>query len=94
NKEHKAMTEQLMAVNTAQATEIDKLNKELDRWREQQGDKNRETSLQEEIEKLRKELGKSQTECKILEDTYTREKAELQQVTKTGSILNQLITEN
>ncbi|XP_072430500.1 unconventional myosin-Vb isoform X3 [Chiloscyllium punctatum] len=79
NKEHKAMTEQLMAVNTAQATEIDKLNKELDRWREQQGDKNRETSLQEEIEKLRKELGKSQTECKILEDTYTREKAELQQ---------------
>ncbi|XP_067886637.1 unconventional myosin-Vb [Heterodontus francisci] len=79
NKEHKALTEQLTAVTSAQATEINKLNKELDRWREQQGDENRATSLQEEIERLRKELDKSQTEHKILVDSYTIEKAELQQ---------------
>ncbi|XP_041046932.1 unconventional myosin-Vb isoform X2 [Carcharodon carcharias] len=79
NKEHKVLTEQLMAVTSAQATEINKLSKELDRWREQQGDENRANSLQEEIEKLHKELEKSQTERKILVDAHTREKAELQQ---------------
>ncbi|XP_038646436.1 unconventional myosin-Vb isoform X2 [Scyliorhinus canicula] len=79
NKEHKTLAEQLMAVTTAQATEINKLSKELDRCREHQGDENRTTSLQEEIEKLRKELEKSQAERNILVDTHTREKTELQQ---------------
>ncbi|XP_072920178.1 unconventional myosin-Vb [Hemitrygon akajei] len=79
NKEHKALSEQIMAVNAAQATEIDKLQKELERCREQQGQENRATSLQEEIDELHKELEKSQKERKILEDSSAREKAELQQ---------------
>ncbi|XP_078276446.1 unconventional myosin-Vb isoform X2 [Rhinoraja longicauda] len=79
NKEYKALTEQMMAVTTAQATEMDKLHKALDRCREQQGEENKATSLQEEIDELRKELEKSQKHRKILEDTSTREKAELQQ---------------
>ncbi|XP_051866107.1 unconventional myosin-Vb isoform X2 [Pristis pectinata] len=79
NKEYKALTEQMTAVTMAQATEIDKLHKELERCREQQGEENRASSLQEEVEELRKELEKSQKERKILVDTSTREKAELQQ---------------
>ncbi|XP_069779986.1 unconventional myosin-Vb isoform X2 [Narcine bancroftii] len=79
NKEYKAITEQMMAVTTAQATEIDKLHKELERCRDQQGEENRMTSLQEEIDKLRKELEESYKERDILVDTSTKEKVELQQ---------------
>ncbi|XP_032889430.1 unconventional myosin-Vb [Amblyraja radiata] len=79
NKEYKAVAEQMTSITAAQATEINKLHKELDRCREHQGEENRATSLQEEIDELRKELEKSQKQHKILEDTSTREKAELQQ---------------
>lgn len=59
--------------------EVEKLQKELERQRQNQQDENQLSTLQEEIEALRAELAKSKEERKITEDLYMNEKQQLQQ---------------
>uniref|UniRef100_A0A4W3JK75 Myosin VB n=1 Tax=Callorhinchus milii TaxID=7868 RepID=A0A4W3JK75_CALMI len=82
NKDYKTLSEQLISVTGAHHVEVEKLQKELERQRELNGDGNgnRVIPLQEELEKLRAQLEESQSERKILAETYSKEKGELQQV--------------
>uniref|UniRef100_A0A4W3J2W7 Myosin VB n=1 Tax=Callorhinchus milii TaxID=7868 RepID=A0A4W3J2W7_CALMI len=81
NKDYKTLSEQLISVTGAHHVEVEKLQKELERQRELNGDGNgnRVIPLQEELEKLRAQLEESQSERKILAETYSKEKGELQQ---------------
>ncbi|XP_077319139.1 unconventional myosin-Vb isoform X2 [Lithobates pipiens] len=79
NKDYKDLKEQLVIVTTSHSTEVEKLQKELERQRQNQQDDNQLASLQEEIEALRAELERSRDERKIVEDSYMSEKQQLQQ---------------
>ncbi|XP_040192798.1 unconventional myosin-Vb isoform X2 [Rana temporaria] len=79
NKDYKDLKEQLVTVTTSRSTEVEKLQKELERQRQNQQDDNQLASLQEEIEALRAELESSRDERKIVEDSYMSEKQQLQQ---------------
>ncbi|XP_075697095.1 unconventional myosin-Vb isoform X2 [Rhinoderma darwinii] len=79
NKEHKDLKEQLASVTLTRTTEVEKLQKQLEKQRQNQQDDNQLSSLQEEIEALRAELAKSKDERKITEDLYMNEKQQLQQ---------------
>ncbi|XP_069602893.1 unconventional myosin-Vb isoform X2 [Ranitomeya imitator] len=79
NKDHKDLKEQLASVTSAHVVEVEKLQKELERQRQNQQDENQLSSLQDEIEALRAELAKSRDEKKIAEDSYMTEKQQLQQ---------------
>ncbi|KAM9331037.1 unconventional myosin-Vb [Gastrophryne carolinensis] len=79
NKEHKDLKEQLVVAQTTYTSEVEKLQKELEKQRQNQQDENQLSSLQEEIEVLRAELAKSRDERKILEDSCVSEKQQLQQ---------------
>uniref|UniRef100_A0A8C8SNA2 Myosin VB n=1 Tax=Pelusios castaneus TaxID=367368 RepID=A0A8C8SNA2_9SAUR len=74
NKEYKHLNEQLSTLTSAYATEVEKLKKELEQNRQNQGDDNRLVNLQEEIKSLRLELGKAHSERKIIEDTHDKER--------------------
>ncbi|XP_064411640.1 unconventional myosin-Vb [Latimeria chalumnae] len=78
NKEYKNLTEQLNTVTTTYSTEMEKLQKEVDRYRQTQGNENQIASLQEEIEKLQAKLKGAISERKILEEAYSSEKEKLQ----------------
>lgn len=69
-----------MIVTTSHSAEVEKLQKALERQRQNQQDDNQLASLQEEIEALRAELERSRDERKIVEDSYMSEKQQLQQV--------------
>ncbi|XP_043934210.1 unconventional myosin-Vb isoform X2 [Protopterus annectens] len=77
-KEYKQLTEQMSVAAVGYSTEIDKLHKELERYKQNQGDGNQLSSLQEEIERLHAVLEKAYSERKILEENYTNEKNSLQ----------------
>ncbi|XP_071989360.1 unconventional myosin-Vb isoform X2 [Engystomops pustulosus] len=79
NKEHKDLKEQLVSVTSAHTAEVEKLQKELERQRQNQQDENQLSSLQEEIQALRAELTQSRDERKITEDLYVSEKQQMQQ---------------
>uniref|UniRef100_A0A452GZU1 Myosin VB n=1 Tax=Gopherus agassizii TaxID=38772 RepID=A0A452GZU1_9SAUR len=74
NKEYMHLNEQLSALTSAYATDVEKLKKELEQYRQNQGDTNQLVNLKKEIESLRLELEKSHSERKIIEDTYDKEK--------------------
>lgn len=79
NKEVKTLSEQLSAITSAHAMEVEKLKKEVACYQQSQ-DEDRGPQLQEEVESLRTELQKAHSERKVLEDTHTREKDELKKV--------------
>ncbi|KAM9481121.1 unconventional myosin-Va isoform 3-T3 [Clarias gariepinus] len=72
HKENRVMGERLNSLESAHATESERLRKELTRLRGVEEDArnsaNRVTTLQEELEKLRKELETTQKEKKAIED--------------------------
>ncbi|XP_034629934.1 unconventional myosin-Vb [Trachemys scripta elegans] len=70
NKEYRHLNEQL----SAYSTDVEKLKKELEQYRQNRGDTNQLVNLKKEIESLRLELEKSHSERKIIEDTYDKEK--------------------
>ncbi|KAM5305478.1 unconventional myosin-Vb-like [Glossophaga mutica] len=76
NKEFKTLSEQLSTVTSTHAMEVEKLKKELAHYQQSRGGDS-SPRLQEEVESLRTELQKANSERKILEDTHTREKDEL-----------------
>ncbi|XP_077916477.1 unconventional myosin-Vb isoform X1 [Halichoerus grypus] len=76
NKEFKTLSEQLVAVTSTHAVEVEKLQKELARYQEGHGGDS-SLRLQEEVESLRAELHRAHSERKILEDAHTKEKDEL-----------------
>ncbi|XP_053557079.1 unconventional myosin-Vb [Bombina bombina] len=81
NKEQKDLKEQLAVIATTHVAEVEKLQKELKKQKQNQQDENQlgVVTLQEEIEVLRSELTKAQSERKIVEDTLMSEKQQLQQ---------------
>ncbi|XP_040120408.1 unconventional myosin-Vb isoform X1 [Oryx dammah] len=76
NKELKTLSEQLSAITSAHAMEVEKLKKEVACYQRSQ-DEDRGPQLQEEVESLRTELQRAHSERKVLEDTHTQEKDEL-----------------
>ncbi|KAL8204286.1 UNVERIFIED_CONTAM: Unconventional myosin-Vb [Gekko kuhli] len=74
SKEYKLLNEQLSATASTYSSELEKLKKELERYRRKSGDGNQIASLQEEIDALRLALEKAHGERKIVEDTYVKEK--------------------
>uniref|UniRef100_A0A673CDP7 Unconventional myosin-Vb n=1 Tax=Sphaeramia orbicularis TaxID=375764 RepID=A0A673CDP7_9TELE len=69
-----SQTEQLLLANTTLGTEVNKLQKELEHVRSQQGDGNQITSLQDELERLRAELREAYAQRKRLEEEHNSEK--------------------
>uniref|UniRef100_A0A6Q2XQN1 Myosin VB n=1 Tax=Esox lucius TaxID=8010 RepID=A0A6Q2XQN1_ESOLU len=65
---------------TSLDSEVNKLQKELEVMRSRQGDGSQLTSLQDELEKLRAELQEAHAHRKKLEEEYSSEKMELEQV--------------
>uniref|UniRef100_A0A8C9BM28 Unconventional myosin-Vb n=2 Tax=Phocoena sinus TaxID=42100 RepID=A0A8C9BM28_PHOSS len=76
NKEFKMLSEQLSAITSTHATEVEKLKEELACYQQSQ-DGDSSPQLQEEVESLRTELQRAHSERKVLEDAHTREKDEL-----------------
>lgn len=79
NKEFKMLSEQLSAITSTHATEVEKLKEELACYQQSQ-DGDSSPQLQEEVESLRTELQRAHSERKVLEDAHTREKDELRKV--------------
>lgn len=67
-------------VNTTLGSEVDKLQKQLERVRSQQDGGGQLTSLQEELEMMREQLQEASALKKQMEEEYSSEKLELQQV--------------
>ncbi|XP_022624059.1 unconventional myosin-Vb isoform X1 [Seriola dumerili] len=79
SKEYRTQNEQLQIVNVSLGSEVNKLQKELDQIRGQQGEGSQLTSLQEELQKLREELQEAHAHRKRLEDEHGTEKLDLRQ---------------
>ncbi|XP_040914696.1 unconventional myosin-Vb isoform X2 [Toxotes jaculatrix] len=79
SKEHRAQNEQLMMVNSALGSELNKLQKELQQVRGQRGDGGQLTSLQDELAKLREELQQAYADRKRLEEEHGIETLGLRQ---------------
>ncbi|XP_051019612.1 unconventional myosin-Vb isoform X2 [Acomys russatus] len=76
NKEFKTLSEQLSAVTSTHAMEVEKLKRELAHYQQHQ-EAESSLQLQEEVQSLRTELQKAQSERKVLEDAHHRENGEL-----------------
>lgn len=76
NKEFKTLTEQLSAVTSTYAMEVEKLKRELAHYQQNQ-EADASLQLQEEVQSLRTELQKAQSERRVLEDAHSRENGEL-----------------
>lgn len=76
NKEFKTLTEQLSAVTSTHAMEVEKLKRELAHYQQNQ-EADASLQLQEEVQSLRTELQKAQSERRVLEDAHSRENGEL-----------------
>ncbi|XP_032741245.1 unconventional myosin-Vb [Rattus rattus] len=76
NKEFKTLSEQLSAVTSTHAMEVEKLKKELARYQQNQ-EADPSLQLQEEVQSLRTELQKAHSERRVLEDAHNRESGEL-----------------
>ncbi|KAG8456838.1 hypothetical protein GDO86_002574 [Hymenochirus boettgeri] len=79
SKDYKDLREQLTTAANSHSAEVEKLHKELEKRKQSQQDGNQLVSLQEELEALKAELGKAQSEKKIVEDSLTNEKQQLLQ---------------
>lgn len=79
SKEYRTQNEQLVLVNTSLGAEVNKLQKQLEQVRSQQGEGGQLTSLQEELERLREELQEASAQRKKLEEEHSNEKLGLQQ---------------
>ncbi|XP_058472831.1 unconventional myosin-Vb isoform X2 [Solea solea] len=79
SKDYKAQNVKLQQVNTTLESEVSKMHKELEVIRGQQGDGGQLTSLQKELERLRKELQEAHAQRKKLEEEHSSEKMSLQQ---------------
>ncbi|XP_066568297.1 unconventional myosin-Vb isoform X1 [Amia ocellicauda] len=77
NKEYKAQNELLTIANNNYATEVQKLQKEVQYFRDHKDDGNQLGTLQEELERLRAELESAHSQRKQLEEEYSTEKASL-----------------
>ncbi|XP_068609278.1 unconventional myosin-Vb [Brachionichthys hirsutus] len=75
SKEYRSQNEQLAVANTSLSSEVNKLQKELQQSRSQQGEGGQ---LQEELKRLREELQEAAAQRKTLEEEYGTEKWELQ----------------
>ncbi|KAL1773922.1 unconventional myosin-Vb isoform X2 [Sigmodon hispidus] len=76
NKEFKTLSEQLSAVTSTHAVEVEKLKRELAHYQQNQ-EADTSLQLQEEVQSLRSELQKAQSERRVLEDAHSRENGEL-----------------
>ncbi|XP_052011714.1 unconventional myosin-Vb [Apodemus sylvaticus] len=76
NKEFKTLTEQLSTVTSTHAMEVEKLKKELAHYQQNQ-EADTSLQLQEEVQSLRTELLKAQSERRVLEDAHNKENGEL-----------------
>ncbi|XP_021086551.1 unconventional myosin-Vb isoform X4 [Mesocricetus auratus] len=76
NKEFKTLSEQLSAVTSTHAMEVEKLKKELAHYQQNQ-EADTSLQLQEEVQSLRTELQRAQSERRVLEDAHSRENGEL-----------------
>ncbi|XP_041816149.1 unconventional myosin-Vb isoform X1 [Chelmon rostratus] len=79
SKELRTQNEQLLMVNTSLGSEVNKLQKQLELVRGQQGGGGQLTTLQEELERLRRELQEALAQRKKLEEEHSNEKLGLQQ---------------
>ncbi|XP_029371529.1 unconventional myosin-Vb isoform X2 [Echeneis naucrates] len=79
SKEYRAQNEQLQQVNVSLGSEVNKLQKELEHIRVQQGGAGQLASLQEELQRLRAELEEAHAHSKRLEDEHATEKLGLTQ---------------
>lgn len=76
NKEFKTLSEQLSAVTSSHAVEVEKLKKELAHYQQNQ-EADTSLQLQEEVQSLRTELQKAHSERRVLEDAHNKENGEL-----------------
>ncbi|XP_057645309.1 unconventional myosin-Vb isoform X1 [Chionomys nivalis] len=76
NKEFKTLSEQLSVVTSTHAMEVEKLKRELAHYQQNQ-EADTSLQLQEEVQSLRTELQRAQSERKVLEDAHSRENNEL-----------------
>lgn len=90
SKEYKTQNEQLQQVNVTLGSEVNKLQKQLEQVRSQQGDGGQLTSLQEELERLREALQEATAQRKKLEEEHSTEKLDLQQVRRPEVCFHQL----
>ncbi|XP_058243410.1 unconventional myosin-Va isoform X7 [Hemibagrus wyckioides] len=84
NKENRLMGERLNGLESAHATESERLRRDLTRLRgveeEARNSANRVSTLQEELEKLRKDLQNTQKEKKAIEDWAQTYQDEMEQM--------------
>lgn len=85
SKEYRTQNEQLLVANTSLGSEVNKLQKQLEQVRSQQGEGGQLTSLQEELERLREQLQEASAHRKRLEEEHSTEKLGLQQVREQES---------
>ncbi|XP_069557027.1 unconventional myosin-Vb isoform X1 [Brachyistius frenatus] len=79
SKDLRSQNVQLQTVNVSLGSEVNKLQKVLEQMRSQQGDGGQLTSLQEEVERLKKELQEAHAQAKRLGEEHSSEKLGLQQ---------------
>lgn len=73
-------SDKLAVANTTLVSEVSKLQKELETARTRKGEATNMSSLQEELEKLKKELQEAYAQRKKLEEEHSTEKLGLEQV--------------
>lgn len=80
SKELRIQNDQLQQVNVSLGSEVEKLQKQLERARDLQGGDSQLTSLQEELDKMREQLDEASLQKKKMEEEHSTEKLDLQQV--------------
>lgn len=75
----RTQNDQLQQVNVTLGSEVEKLQKQLERARVQGGD-SQLTSLQEELDKMREQLEEASLQKKKMKEEHSTEKLDLQQV--------------
>lgn len=76
----KTQNDQLKQVNITLGSEVEKLQKQLERARVLQGGDSQLTSLQEELDKMREQLEEASLQKKKMKEEHSTEKLDLQQV--------------
>lgn len=84
SKELRIQNDQLQQVNVNLGSEVEKLQKQLERARVLQGGDNQLTSLQEELDKMREQLEEASLQKRKMEEEHNTEKLDLQQVRGHG----------
>lgn len=76
----KTQNDQLQQVNVTLGSEVEKLQKQLERALVLQGGDSQLTSLQEELDKMREQLEEASLQKKKMKEEHSTEKLDLQQV--------------